>query len=816
MFRRLTALVCLALPVVVGCGGAPLVLEDFTGPADETRLLVDLTMQVERSSLRELSGVDVGGPGWNQAAVSGWSRPETDIVSGRPMAWVDADTAVLELFILDVAFDRLDIRGRTMNWDGSPEQQMTVSINARRLGSTPLDPHMSDISLPIPPDTLRIGGNRIELRFEWTARPMDHVPGNQDRRTLAAAFQSFALTDADTAAESAIAAAPVADADRLTVPPGAALRVAVPLESDAFVEFRAVEFAGTGSNELWAWLEQPGGAVSPVRALGPTGVHAPPIRMAIPPDGGEPINLVLAVPRSSGPVTIVRPQIRGPIDGDHEVPSIVLVVVDTLRADYLASYGAEVETPVTDELAARGVRFSNARAHIPITGPSHSSLFTSLLPMEHGVVNNAQELRGGFPSMPDELRTDGRRTAAVVSLGVLKRDYGFDRGFDDYNDEFRRDWIKDAVEVTSEALELADGLLDGPFFLWAHYSDPHEPYAPLDRVYPEFELRLAGESVGTIDAGGRVSWFEVTVPPGDSVFEVLPLEFDPERIFRLDNFDFSEPNLSLEPVDGWRVINRRMGRTTLESSFPATLRLTNPTDDPVTSKFLITCKELLSIPEIREAYAREVEIVDREIGRLLWGLEERGMMHGTLVVFVSDHGEGLGDHNHVGHISQIYDSLLDVPLIFSWPGRLAEGVVIDSPVSLVDVYPTIAELLSLAGPEVSSGASLVPLMRGEDVPDRAIITATYRPESYSDKRGIVVDGFKYIHSWKDDEEKEELYNVVDDPRELEDLSDTHPEILERLRRDLAARLAAMATSESVDVELSDEDRAHLRALGYIH
>jgi arylsulfatase A-like enzyme len=496
---------------------------------------------------------------------------------------------------------------------------------------------------------------------------------------------------------------------------------------------------------------------------------------------------------------------------------MLLIVVDTLRADYVGAYGADVHTPNIDALAAAGVRFSDARSHIPITGPSHASLFTSLLPMEHGVLNNAQIMGEGFPTLAEALQTAGRRTAGVISLGVMQGEFGFERGFDLYGDEFPRDWLKDAGEVTDEALTLADGSFREPYFLWVHYSDPHEPYAPTNEEYPVFNLRLDGRSIGWIDAGGRGFRFDLEVPAGDSVLEFVPMgEGEPGRVYRVDNLLLDEPSIEIEALDGWHVIPRRMGRTTYESEFPATVRLTNPSGSPVRTGMLVSCKKLLHKPEIREAYAGETEFVDLQIGRLLAGLDARGLMDNTLVVFASDHGEGLGDHNHVGHISQVYDSLLDVPLIMTWPGRLPAGKVIDAPVGLVDLFPTVADLLGLESPPDTSGVSLVPLIRDEAVAERAVIAATYRPESFSDKRAIVLDGFKYIQSWKDDREWEELYDVSADPGELEDLAEVRPEIVDRLRTELARRLAAMNENAPVEVELSEEDRAHLRALGYIH
>jgi hypothetical protein len=102
------------------------------------------------------------------------------------------------------------------------------------------------------------------------------------------------------------------------------------------------------------------------------------------------------------------------------------------------------------------------------------------------------------------------------------------------------------------------------------------------------------------------------------------------------------------------------------------------------------------------------------------------------------------------------------------------------------------------------------------MPPRPVVAATYRPESFSDKRALVLDGLKYIHSWRAEREWEELYDVVADPGELDDLTASRTEDLERLRRELDRLLSAMHSGRAAEVELSDQERAHLRALGYVH
>jgi arylsulfatase A-like enzyme len=152
----------------------------------------------------------------------------------------------------------------------------------------------------------------------------------------------------------------------------------------------------------------------------------------------------------------------------------------------------------------------------------------------------------------------------------------------------------------------------------------------------------------------------------------------------------------------------------------------------------------------------------------------------------------------------------------SFPGRLPEGVVIQQPVSLIDVLPTISELLALPNPESVSGVSLLPLIHGAEVESRPIYGVTYRPEAYADKEAVVARAFKYIHSLTDDREWEELYDLRNDPGEIENLAPSESEVLDELRSMLGARLQGAAMAEVNEAELSEEEIKRLRELGYIH
>ena len=172
--------------------------------------------------------------------------------------------------------------------------------------------------------------------------------------------------------------------------------------------------------------------------------------------------------------------------------SVLLITIDTLRADRLGCYGfAQASTPTLDALAGRGARFATAVAHVPLTGPSHASILTGRTPLGHGFRDN-----GGFVLPPDlgtapeVFRQAGYRTAAFVSGFPLDRRFGMDRGFETYddhlprgNDRRRTPYVERFGDATTDAaLRWLDSPTpEGktrPFFAWVHYYDPHAPYEP--------------------------------------------------------------------------------------------------------------------------------------------------------------------------------------------------------------------------------------------------------------------------------------------------------------------------------------------------
>jgi iduronate 2-sulfatase len=492
---------------------------------------------------------------------------------------------------------------------------------------------------------------------------------------------------------------------------------------------------------------------------------------------------------------------------------LVLIVVDTLRADVLGCYGGTAKTPNIDQLAAEGVQFTQARSHIPITGPSHTTLFTSLLPHQHGVLNNTQVVPDNVVPLAQMLQRSGFQTTGVVSLGVLASKFGFSRGFDRYENQTRRRFWRDAAEVNEVALPLIHPEPRQRQFFWIHYSDPHAPYASPDADLPLVDCLVDGEFATSLRLDGRRFSIPVALPPGETVLEVRPSSGDVARriVFRrlrVRGGDASiEGRKNLTRIHASETIRSHMGRT------PLSAVLINPGPEPVVGELEGTI-ELSPRPEdLHHLYRQEVEFADREIGRLIETLRSAGLWEDSLVFFVGDHGEGLGDSDRFGHVNHLTNETLRVPLILVSPGRLPAGAVVTSSVRLIDVLPTALAMLSVDSHGDLMGETMLPMIENPGL-DRPTVAMTFQPEAKVDRRGLVVRGFKYI--WTIDNDERELYDLGNDPRELENIAPQMPDVVEAMHEELLVALALNEADEFArPAELSREEVEGLEALGYV-
>jgi arylsulfatase A-like enzyme len=572
---------------------------------------------------------------------------------------------------------------------------------------------------------------------------------------------------------------------------------------------------GAGHGELW--VRRDGRPDQLIYSETREGRERHRLRADLSPLAGQTVTLVFrAVVGDQFVGTLVweRPRLLGETGAMNLATNVLLIVIDTLRADHLGAYGGSARTPNLDRLASSGVRFENAYSTVPITVPSHATMFTGMLPREHGVRNNGQVLGDEHLTLAEILQQAYRRTSAFVSLGVLEASSGVSQGFADYHDTFGLDWWKPAGTLTEEIVSVFGGRRPAPYFLWAHYSDPHEPYAAPTRAYAR--LVVAAETGRSeVAASGTTVSVPVELPLGRTDVRLDAAgSFDQAVI--VDQLAVEHPSVTVACVRGCET-SPRTGDSLVER-LPATLAVENRTGGTARTALRLRIQEVVSLAETRRRYREEVEYVDEQIGRLLAELGRTGWLHDTLVIVTADHGELLGARGPgLGHIDNLYDVTLRVPLIVSWPGRLPAGKVVTGLASHADLVATVVDLLDLPETAALRGRSLAPLMAGptgEWADDRSILAETFAPEAPADKQALVTSRFKLILT--PSTRRVELYDRATDPAERHDTGASAAPAA-RLTRELHATVNRTREGRAaVNVqETSEERRNRLRSLGYV-
>jgi arylsulfatase A-like enzyme len=421
-------------------------------------------------------------------------------------------------------------------------------------------------------------------------------------------------------------------------------------------------------------------------------------------------------------------------------PNVILISVDTLRADHLGCYGYGQETsPAVDGLARQGVLFEEVLASSPWTLPSHVSMVTSLSPAAHAcsLVTGAK-VRKKIPTLAEILWNRGYQTHGITTILYLTKAYGFDQGFRGLVALGHR---ARAERVTDEAIEWLKGKRDERFFLFLHYYDPHSDYTPPARYKERFDPGYQGPIDGSV------------------------------------------PNL-LEHQD-----------QLTEGDF----------------------RHLVAL------YDGEVAYVDDQLARLFDQIKQMGLWDRSVIVFTSDHGEEFREHGSFGHGFTLYDEQLLVPLVICWPGRLREGHRVKEAVQLIDVVPTVLEMVGVEGPkgaERFEGKSLVSYCQASAAAPAALRDAFSQTELgenelYADR----VDGAKAIYNATSG--RWELYDLVSDPGETTNLAGRDRERLAALSSKLdpyilhARRVSETSQREAEKVELDEKSIETLKSLGYV-
>jgi arylsulfatase A-like enzyme len=507
-----------------------------------------------------------------------------------------------------------------------------------------------------------------------------------------------------------------------------------------------------------------------------------------------------------------------PVRGDAR-PNVLLVTIDTLRADHLGCYGnPTVRTPAMDRLAAEGALFERSWAQASITVPSHLSILSSLPLAVHGVTRNDAPLVRHVDVLPSAFAHAGYRTAAFVSANHLGPGSFIAPALTDV-ETYRgpptvaKPWR--AEETNAAVLPWLRGVCREPWFAWVHYFDPHMPYTPpppYDTMYYSGDPRAAHHA-GMTDVA--LNWFALDMNGirrrlGHQAADVRALKRD----LGLRTRDVKQ--LILYPVRLATYAPDPAARAALRArlaSIATKLRAELPYRD--------LAAWLTGVRDVRFAlarYAGEVTYVDAQLGYLRAALERLGIADRTIVLVTADHGESLGEHgiwfDHFG----VYEPSLRVPLIVWAPGRVAPGRR-TAAARGIDVAPTLLTLAGLPVPPAMEGRDLLHAT-GDDPP---IVSESQRGFQIALRRGPTklirtLDDFFYVDAYARDAGTTELYDLDKDPGEKIDRAATDPADTAALFNAIDTWLTAkhaVATSPAPATPVGPDLERSLRALGYV-
>jgi arylsulfatase A-like enzyme len=456
-------------------------------------------------------------------------------------------------------------------------------------------------------------------------------------------------------------------------------------------------------------------------------------------------------------------------------PNILLIVVDTLRPDFISSYGfPHLITPNIDALANEGVVYENAISTSPWTTPSHASLFTGQYPSRNGVDGRNILLDPASKTLAAELSRSGFQTAGFINNVYIRRQTGLGRGFQQYEEFWGRNECSSImllVEFLREkfnpredtgAMETRNAMNDWlhhdwtgkhPFFLFVHLMEPHAPYGTPDSKVHKF------------------------LPPGVTPQQAAKVNQDPEI--------FISGQLKMTPRDF----------------------------------------EILTA-----LYQNDINYVDSVIGGIIQDLRHRNLLENTLVIFTSDHGEHFGDHGLMSHELSLYDVLVHVPLIIRFPNRQHSGTRIKEPVQTIDIFPSILHFLKSESKLDLQGFNLLP--DSFERKNHPYVFAEYNNLRAADKmerrfpnvppsplwrkkvlKSVQSADWKFI--WATDGTRE-LYSIQNDPYEKINLAQSNPEEVKKMEAVLGKWSTSFKPSSFYkNEEISREALEELRALGYV-
>ncbi|MFC1764942.1 sulfatase [Planctomycetota bacterium] len=404
-------------------------------------------------------------------------------------------------------------------------------------------------------------------------------------------------------------------------------------------------------------------------------------------------------------------------------PNILVIMTDQQHIDTMSAGGCpHVKTPAMDHLIHKGVSFTQSYSTNPVCSPARSSIFTGRMSTETGVVANGKHIRKEIPNIGQWFSETTSYETVYAGKWHIPRTHTLDiKGFRVINTGIGGHGILgDASTSRACAGYLRNQAKDKPFLMVASFLQPHD----------------------------ICEWLRLnTYDPKKLPYEGLASELPP--LPRNFNTHHTEP---------------------------AYLKETRKSRDPFVRGW-----EALQWQYYLWSYYRHIEQVDAEIGRVLQALEETGHAQNTMIVFTSDHGEGLGHHQMVRK-STPYDEASKVPMVVSFPGYIQEDVINTSHlVSGVDIVPTICDFVGISSPKHMRGISMKSWLQGNATPTRDFVV-TELPSNRA--RMLRTKDYKYV-TYADDP-VDMLFNMKNDPGETRNLAtdSSHAMVLSDLKQTL--------------------------------
>jgi arylsulfatase A-like enzyme len=477
-------------------------------------------------------------------------------------------------------------------------------------------------------------------------------------------------------------------------------------------------------------------------------------------------------------------------------PNIILVSIDTLRADHMGSYGYwRASSPHLDALAKENILFEDTYAPSSLTAPSHVSLFTSLYPLSHRILGNSDtySYSRDIVALAEVLKSHGYKTAGFSGGGQVSEIQGFSRGFDHWSE------MRNIVPHLPHVKEWLSKNTEEKFFLFFHFYDVHGPY-PVRKNFAELY-----RNIGYIDElNDRVDriWAEKNSQPIS--YEQLSIQ---------NKIDLG----ILKKIGSLSTKNAKQNFPQLAKDEDILLMEWQKTPDFERQRQLMI-----------DSYDAGIKYTDFHLDRFFSFLKSLDLWESTLLIVTSDHGEEFMEHQIFGHGKSLYETLLHVPLIMKMPisfGGMTRRV--SGLTELIDIMPTVLDMLDIPLGGQMQGESLLPHVLGKKKDGKKMVFASLDEKDTEVKRSIRTERWRYMIFDKDFSDRDKFFDVQSDPLEhtnlfgekIEGMQTLKSELLKHMRECTALYNAKYSQNrKSIDdypEELREKRLEVLRSLGYI-